>query len=102
MPRFLSRQEHGARGLLQQCRGLPVGEAGLAKLAIGVVAGQDEQEVERPLLREAGSQSVGSPEVVDESVVFAAAVGSLAVDECLRSRVDRRDAVELSQDRVLG
>ena len=41
-------------------------------------------------------------EVVGESFEFAASVGALAVDEVLRGRVDRGDAVELAQYRVLG
>jgi hypothetical protein len=39
--------------------------------------------------------------VADEPRHLAAAVGALAVDERLRSRVDRDDAVELAEDRVL-
>ena len=35
-------------GLLERCGELPVGEAGLAEFAEGLVAGEHEEKVERP------------------------------------------------------
>jgi hypothetical protein len=81
---------------------LAVGEAGFAELAVGLVAGEHEQEVERLLPRKAGAEIVGAVEVVDESVVFVAAVAALAIDEYLGGRVDGCGAVELAEDRVFG
>jgi hypothetical protein len=48
-----SREKELPRSLLEQGGGLPVRETGCSELAVGVVAGEDEQEVERPLSGEA-------------------------------------------------
>jgi hypothetical protein len=95
-------EEQLTRGLLEQAGGLAVGEVGFAEFAVGVVAREDEQQVERSLLGEAGAQSVGSLKVVGEPLVFAAAVGTLAVDEVLGGWVDRGNAVQLPEDPVFG
>src|SRR6266849_4488518 len=48
LPRASAVEEQIVCGLLERCGELPVGEAGLAEFAEGLVAGEHEEEVERP------------------------------------------------------
>ena len=48
LPRASAAEEQIMCGLLERCGELPVGEAGLAEFAEGLVAGEHEEKVERP------------------------------------------------------
>src|SRR5438132_10756658 len=48
LPRASAAEEQIMCGLLECCGELPVGEAGLAEFAEGLVAGEHEEKVERP------------------------------------------------------
>src|SRR6266550_9290489 len=48
LPRASAAEEQIMCGLLERCCELPVGEAGLAEFAEGLVAGEHEEKVERP------------------------------------------------------
>src|SRR5881397_612737 len=48
LPRASAAEEQIMSGLLERCGELPVGEAGLAEFAEGLVAGEHEEKVERP------------------------------------------------------
>src|SRR6266496_119835 len=65
LPRASAADEQIMCGLLERCGELPVGEAGLAEFAEGLVAGEHEEKVERP-----GGCAVAQPsgalEVADE------------------------------------
>ena len=49
LPRASAAEEQIMCGLLERCGELPVGEAGLAEFAEGLVAGEHEEKVERPV-----------------------------------------------------
>src|SRR5207248_6300404 len=91
--------ERFARRFLQEGDRLAVREVRSSQLAERLVARQDEQQRKRAAL--AHPQATGAPEVADEPLHLASAVGALAIDEVVRGWIDRGDSIELAQDRAL-
>src|SRR5207248_10697098 len=96
---FGSGEDQFASRFLPRRGWLARGKAGPAELAEGLVARQHEQQGQGAL--RARSQSAGAAEIADEPCELAAPVAALAVDQALGGWIDRRDAVDLAQHRVL-
>src|SRR5438874_282618 len=66
-----------------------------------LVARQKHDQSERSTLPEPRAQAPGRVEVLDEALHLAAPVRALALDQIACRGVDRGDAVDLREDRVL-
>src|SRR5439155_18868854 len=96
----IGTEQQPARALVQRLGDLALARARFHQLAEAFVASQEQQQLQRPLLTDA--RPARSLQIACHTLEFAAAVGTLAVDEVLRRRVHGDYAVDLAQKRVLA